>query len=61
MTIIVVMIMLPGIGRWGAFRLTSARGQARKARMEKFELDEGFQPYHPPFRGVAAWPECVAE
>ena len=23
---------------------------ARKARIETFELDEGFQPYHPPFR-----------
>ena len=23
---------------------------ARKARIDKVELDEGFQPYHPPFR-----------
>ena len=30
--------------------LLSIRGQARKARIEKFELDEGLQPYHPPFR-----------
>ena len=32
--------------------LSSIRGQARKARIEKFELDEGFQPYYPPFRPV---------
>ena len=26
---------------------------ARKARVNKLELDEGFQPYHPPFRNIA--------
>ena len=29
--------------------LISTRWQARKARIDKFELDEGFHPYHPPF------------
>ena len=28
----------------------STRGSARKARLDKFEFDEGFLPYHPPFR-----------
>ena len=28
---------------------------ARKARIEKFELDEGFQPYHAPFRALFVW------
>ena len=27
----------------------NATGYARKARIEQFELDEDFQPYHPPF------------
>ena len=41
--------------RRGAVCSVSIRGQARKARTEKSELDEGFQPHHPPFRlpGVA--------
>ena len=30
--------------------LLSIGGQARKARIEKFEPDEGFQAHHPPFR-----------
>ena len=30
--------------------------RARKARIEKSELDEGFQPYHPPFRVTRAAP-----
>ena len=30
--------------------LVSIRGQARTARIDKLELDEGFQPYQPPFR-----------
>ena len=40
----------PRIARQGAACLVSRRGQARKARVSKFELDEGFQPHHPPFR-----------
>ena len=28
----------------------SIRGKTRKARIDKFELNEDFQPYHPPFR-----------
>ena len=32
--------------------LISTRGFARTTRIEKFELDEVFQPYHPPFRNA---------
>ena len=39
---------LPRIARQGTVCLVSIRGQVRKARIEKFELDEVFQPYHPP-------------
>ena len=42
--------LLPRIAGQGAVCLISTGGQARKARIEKFELDEGFQSYHPPFR-----------
>ena len=38
------------IARQGTVCLSSIRGEARKARIEKCELDEGFQPYRPPFR-----------
>ena len=41
-------ILLPRIARQGAVCLISRIGQARKARIEKFELDEGSRPYHPP-------------
>ena len=37
-------IVLPRIARLGTVCLTSIGGQARKARIDKFELDEGFQP-----------------
>ena len=30
--------------------LVAIRGQTRKARIDESELDEGFQPYHPPFQ-----------
>ena len=43
---------LPRIARQRIACLSS-REKARKARIEKCELDEGFQPYHPPFS--AAW------
>ena len=43
-------ILSPRIARQGAVCLISTRGQARKARIEKFELDEGFQPYHHHFQ-----------
>ena len=43
-------IRLPRIARQGAVRLLSTRGEARRARTWKFELDEGFRPYRPPFR-----------
>ena len=39
--------LLPRIARQGAVGIISIRGYSRKARIEKFELDEGFQPYHP--------------
>ena len=42
--------LLPRISRQGTVCLISIRGYAREARVEKFELDEGFQPHHPPFR-----------
>ena len=38
---------LPRIARPGTCCLISIRGQARKTRIEKLELDEGFQPHHP--------------
>ena len=43
-------MLLPQIARRGAVCLVSIRGQARKARIYEFELDEGFQPYPPAFR-----------
>ena len=46
-------ILLPRIARQGAACLVSTRGSSRKARIEQFELDEGFKMYHPPFR--LAW------
>ena len=52
-------IPLPRSARQRTVCLISVRGRARKARIEKFELDEGFQPYHPPFRNAAnrpRWP-----
>ena len=30
------------------------RISSKKGRIEKFELDEGFRPYHPPFRALVA-------
>ena len=41
-------MLLPRIARQGTNCLNSIRGQAQKARIEKFEIDEGFQPRHPP-------------
>ena len=38
------------IARQGAACLIPVRGEARKARIDRFEPDEGFKPYHPPFR-----------
>ena len=59
-------ILLPQITRQGTVCLSSIRGQAQKARMYKFELHEGFQPYHSPLRPmknryVARAAEGVAE
>ena len=42
------ILLKPRIARQGAVGLISMRGQARKTRIEKFELDEGFQPYLSP-------------
>ena len=38
----------PRIARQGTACLISIREKTRKARIEKFELDEGFQPCPPP-------------
>ena len=38
------------IARQGTACLISIRGQARTTIIYMFELDEGLQPYHPPFR-----------
>ena len=43
-------ILLPRVARRGTGCVNSARGSARKTRTDKCELDEGFQPHHPPFR-----------
>ena len=43
-------IPLPRIARQGAVCLVSVRGPARKDRIEKCELDEGFRPFHHTFR-----------
>ena len=40
--VLLTEMLLPRIARQGVVRLISIRGQARKARIEKFELDEGF-------------------
>ena len=42
-----IEIRLPRIARQGAGCLVSMRGYARKAKLNNFELDEGFQLYHP--------------
>ena len=52
--VLLTEIPLPRIARQGTACLISARGQVRKYRIDKFEFDEGFQPYHPPFR---SWPQ----
>ena len=46
--VLLTEIQLPRIARQGAVCLISTRGQTRKDRIEKFELDAGVQPYHPP-------------
>ena len=48
--VLLTEMLLPRIARQGAVCLVSTRGQARTTRIEKFELDADFQPYHPPFR-----------
>ena len=48
--VLLAEMLLPRIARQGAVCLVSIRGQALKARIEKFELDEGFQACHPSFR-----------
>ena len=61
--ILSIEMLLPRIARQRIVRLLSTNNnkcrssnnynlqiRARKARTDKFELDEGFQPHHPPFR-----------
>ena len=46
-----IEMLLPRIARWRIHHcIISILERIRKARIEQFELDEGFQPYHPPFR-----------
>ena len=40
-----IKILSARIARYKVDCLLSVRGQARKIRIDKFELDEGFQPY----------------
>ena len=46
--VLLTEIPLPRIAQQGAAGLISIRGQARTTRIEKFELDEGFQPSSSP-------------
>ena len=48
--VLLTEMLLPRTARQGTVCLISTGGQARNARIEKFELDEGFRPYDPPFR-----------
>ena len=50
--VLLTEMLLPRIARRGTVCLIPIRGLARKARIEQFELAEGFQPYHPPFRVI---------
>ena len=43
-------ILLPRIARQGSVCHLSSFNQEDKTRIEKCELDEGFQMYHPPYR-----------
>ena len=47
--VLLTEILSARIARWRIVRLISTREQTRTARIEIFELDEGFQPYHHPF------------
>ena len=47
--VLLTEIMSPRIARQGSACLISTRGQARTTRIGTFELDEGFQPYYPPW------------
>lgn len=52
---------MPRTARQGTVCLISMRRQARKARLEKFGLDEGSQPYHPPLpKDGRPWPSSRA-
>ena len=45
-------ILVPRTARRGTLCVITTRG-ARAVRIDTFELDEGLQPYHPPFRTLA--------
>ena len=47
--VLLTEILSPRIARWRRYCLVSIGGKAREARVEQFELDEGFRPYRPPF------------
>ena len=44
--VLLTEILLPRIARQGTPCRTSITGYARTTRIQKFELDVGFQPYH---------------
>ena len=50
--VLLTEIPLPRIARQRIACLISIRGQARRARIEKFEFDEGFQSSNPHFRTI---------
>ena len=45
-SVLLTEIPLPRIARQGTVSLISIRGQARTTRIEQFEFDEGFRPFH---------------
>ena len=48
----VIEMLLPRIARQGLVGIISIGEEIRKARIDEFELDEGFPQHHPPFRAI---------
>ena len=55
--VLLTEIPLPRTARYIDYDIVSIRGYARKARTDEIELDEGFQPCHPPFPLLGPWPD----
>ena len=53
--VLLTEMLLPRIARQGTYSIRSTRGQARNTRIDQFELDEGFQQYHTPFRNMDSY------